>query len=293
MTPLDRLSWLRAVSADQMVTIGALRVAAALTGWIGKEGSCFPSVKTIGAAVGMQERGTRKVLSQLESAGWITVARTVGRTSNVYTPKFSTRSGGAGSTGHDGTGSTRSGGAGLKIANPARRGRQPGTGTLPTRSLECRLTREQGEQGLAERIPPEGNAHGSPDEISVVGPTFALKDGSLWKITTKALANLEVAFGNVDVRATLNIAAAWCDANPLRRKKANGMARFLHNWLATESKKHPRPMPATYGAEVTRSILDDIPELSLEAREACDRVRSSLPRDEQGHPLPVYAGDHA
>jgi hypothetical protein len=140
MSPLDRLAWLALVAADQTITVGALRVAVALTQWIGKHtGSCFPSVASIGAAVGMKERGTRQVIRQLEAGGWLAVKRTAGRTSNVYMLATPTRHGGTGLTGH--------GDAGSNAANPASDGSQPGTEAPPTRHSACRLTGEQGDQG--------------------------------------------------------------------------------------------------------------------------------------------------
>ena len=48
------------------------------------------------------------------------------------------------------------------------------------------------------------------------------------------------AYPAVDVRTEIRQAAAWCDANPRNRKTANGMGRFLVNWLSRSQDRAAR-----------------------------------------------------
>ncbi len=84
LSPLDRLLWLADVAADHGISSVGLRVAMVLPVWIGKDGSCFPAVGSVGAAIKMVERSARRGLRELEDRGWLTTNRSTGRTSNVY-----------------------------------------------------------------------------------------------------------------------------------------------------------------------------------------------------------------
>ena len=58
-----------------------------------------------------------------------------------------------------------------------------------------------------------------------------LKGGAEHEITPIDLRMLEESFPGVDVPAECRAMAAWCRANPGRRKTARGIHRFINAWL--------------------------------------------------------------
>lgn len=85
------------------------------------------------------------------------------------------------------------------------------------------------ERGPAS--PAEGRPIGSPEAGSPGGISIILKDGTAFTPTPAQLAEWRAAFPHVDVEAELRHAAAWCSANPAKRKTRRGAPAFIVSWL--------------------------------------------------------------
>ena len=83
-TFLDRDNWMRAILASDLPdNAKAVALAIALHLRV-KTGKCNPSYPTLAAESHVGERSTYRLVSLLESAGWLSVQRTQGRLSNQY-----------------------------------------------------------------------------------------------------------------------------------------------------------------------------------------------------------------
>lgn len=71
----------------------------------------------------------------------------------------------------------------------------------------------------------------APDTLPAV-LRFDCVRGKCWGLTQKQIDEWATAFPAVDVLAECRKALAWIEANPTKRKTANGMPRFLFNWLS-------------------------------------------------------------
>lgn len=70
--------------------------------------------------------------------------------------------------------------------------------------------------------------------------TYTLRDNTLWKLPQEKIVEYERTFPNIDVHRELQKAAQWTIDNPRKRKTADGMFRFLSNWLG-RTKPTPEP----------------------------------------------------
>lgn len=53
-------------------------------------------------------------------------------------------------------------------------------------------------------------------------------------------------YPNIDLEVQLKSMYSWLDANPSKRKTANGMKRFINGWLQRESAKAPSVWSGDY-----------------------------------------------
>lgn len=60
-----------------------------------------------------------------------------------------------------------------------------------------------------------------------------------WELSAEQLEDWRRLFPHVDVDSEVLKAYAWLDANPMRRKTARGMRRFLVAWLMRASPSWP------------------------------------------------------
>jgi len=84
---------------------------------------------------------------------------------------------------------------------------------------------------VRKRTPSRSDAAGGDDspvvfEMPILGGAFPVtqKDADTWRD----------AFPAVDIEQTLKEMAAWCDANPKRKKTSSGAKRFIVSWLTRE-----------------------------------------------------------
>jgi len=114
----------------------------------------------------------------------------------------------------------------------------------------------RGEESRGENLlNPSASAEGSSEPNGVrsepppadppvfVYPTVGSKQ--TWGLTRQFLHTLQERYPNLDVLEECRKALAWTEANPQRRKTAQGMPRFLVNWLnkAVDGRCAP-PTPA-------------------------------------------------
>lgn len=80
-------------------------------------------------------------------------------------------------------------------------------------------------------------------EVSGVPPphsiSLLLKNGEAHSIQQRDIDEWSVAYPAVDIVAELRKMAAWCKANPSKRKTAAGINRFVINWLSGSRKDMP------------------------------------------------------
>jgi hypothetical protein len=90
LDPLERLTWLTAVTLDSRATIAIVRVAGALAHrQNAKTGQLNPKVSTICGDTGLTDRAVRAAVKALEGAGFLFVSRGDGRGhSNAYRLTF-------------------------------------------------------------------------------------------------------------------------------------------------------------------------------------------------------------
>jgi hypothetical protein len=62
-----------------------------------------------------------------------------------------------------------------------------------------------------------------------------------WALTATHVDSLQQAFPGVDVLGECRKAHSWIDANPSRRKTANGMKNFLHGWMSRTNDRGRKP----------------------------------------------------
>lgn len=109
------------------------------------------------------------------------------------------------------------------------------------------LQSAKGKMGGRPTKQSRGKAVGLPDESSTTTSTSEKRDvqkveeGAFtfktvgkpesWILTTGRIDEWQAAYPNLDVRSQCRMALAWLDANPIKRKTASGMPRFLVNWL--------------------------------------------------------------
>jgi hypothetical protein len=250
MSPVDRLAWLRDIASTDAPGC-ALRVAAVLA-WHanGATGESRPGLRS---AVGLNvaKRGGR----WLRLAGWVKVKEDhPGKAVTYYLTRVTVAPG--------------------AITHPVQA--RSGTRVTSAPGLGSLVTPEQGHKDknkdyLAERradastqrigdtpADPGGQLMDqSPVDGGPAGPVFMLRDGSTWRAQVDFLATLGTAFPNADLDFELAKAAAWCAANPAKRKTKVGMTRFLNSWLTrspvrgvapttgTESGPRSGPTPST------------------------------------------------
>lgn len=103
-----------------------------------------------------------------------------------------------------------------------------------------------------EQIAP---SDGVASEQELTDFVFEIKGGT-WTLPVALYEKLSKAHGRIDEQ--LNKAAAWCVANPQKRKTATGMARFLNGWLARNPKSGGRTIE-----DVKRDAEDATKRLGL------------------------------
>lgn len=105
------------------------------------------------------------------------------------------------------------------------------------------LRSEEGGSGVAEAAPPPPAAEPPVATIPTKG------ERKEWHLLASHIADWKAAYPGLDIDAELRKAFAWLNANPDKRRTAQGMPRFLVNWFnrCTDNPRHspasPKPPP--------------------------------------------------
>ncbi len=91
------------------------------------------------------------------------------------------------------------------------------------------------QDSTVQDTPTVAGAPGALDCDSV-GPEFPTREGHAWRAQRGLVETIRAGARGLDVDAELAKAAAWCIANPTKRKTARGMARFLAGWVGRAAK---------------------------------------------------------
>lgn len=85
-----------------------------------------------------------------------------------------------------------------------------------------------------------------------------LNDKSEWSPDEATIASWKQAYPAVDIDAELKKMAAWCIANPQKRKTKSGIARFCNAWLAkAQNRGGSSPeLKGMRGTPVDRDLCD-------------------------------------
>lgn len=82
--------------------------------------------------------------------------------------------------------------------------------------------------------------HDAANANSAVNPVcIPLKGGGVYRVTEVDIVAWTAAYPGQDVISELRKAAAWCEANPAKRKTLAGVRKFSTGWLARNH--NPRP----------------------------------------------------
>ncbi len=87
-----------------------------------------------------------------------------------------------------------------------------------------------------------------------------LKDGSHYTVDPSDIAAWNETYTNIDVIQELMAAAAWCDANPSKRKTRTGIKRFINSWLQKADKGGGSPFSSNL-KQTTRLATRDMTEM--------------------------------
>lgn len=91
--------------------------------------------------------------------------------------------------------------------------------------------------------------------------SLILNDKSLYPVTEDQVNRWEELFPAVDVMQELRNMAAWCEANPQKRKTKSGIVRFITGWLSKEQNKGGNRPPKKKNPSCTYDI-DDLEKMS-------------------------------
>jgi hypothetical protein len=203
----------------------ALPVLLALADFANDRGECWPSVAKIAARARLSVRQTRRHLTTLERAGWITSTgnRIGGR---ALSTRWAINPGM------------------LDFENPDMdvpvSGNNPDMGVRVSRKTRTSATRnpDMGDRKPGHGCPPKQSR--SDQEATSSAPIarkLALDaDAGSWVgLSQETLTSWSQAFPHVDVPAELARAAAWVAANPTNRPRS--WSRFLVGWLGRAQDK--------------------------------------------------------
>ncbi len=92
--------------------------------------------------------------------------------------------------------------------------------------------------------------------------SLILNDKSLYLVTECQVKHWEELFPVVDVMQELRNMAAWCEANPQKRKTKSGILRFITGWLSKEQNKGGNRMTSKVKRSCASYNLSEIEDLS-------------------------------
>jgi hypothetical protein len=95
---------------------------------------------------------------------------------------------------------------------------------------------------------------------------LTLKGGAIHEIPDIDIRMWRHEFPKIDVDQELRSMAAWCDANPSKRKTARGVRRFIVSWLMRSSEK-AKPKEQIFAAAHKKFEPERKPQITREGAE--------------------------
>ena len=116
------------------------------------------------------------------------------------------------------------------------------------KDLEKELDLEKEKELCSERKKPsEPEAPPLADVEALI-----LNTGQEWRPTMAEFEDYKRLYPGVDVAQAFRNMAGWCRGNPKKRKTANGIRRFVTNWLSSDQDNATRPARKQAPKEKTR-----------------------------------------
>lgn len=94
-----------------------------------------------------------------------------------------------------------------------------------------------------------------------------LNDGKYHIVTEADVAHFKELYPAVNIGSEMRKMVGWLEANPVKRKTARGIGRFINSWLAREQDKGGNSVPAAKGKVVTETLYTQRPNDEPDADE--------------------------
>jgi hypothetical protein len=137
----------------------------------------------------------------------------------------------------------------------------------------------KGREGKGIEEEEEEEEETEPAEILMTFPCDGPKPS--WKFTNLHRDRLAKAYPSIDIEDQARQALAWVDANPTKRKTANGMPRFINGWIArAQNSGHGRPANGSAPAQPARKkepTLWELQTLLENKQKRLNQLRSKSP----------------
>ena len=181
---------------------------AIITNRIGKNGLCWPSVRTLARDAGIDKSTVLRAVATLQKTGDLIVDNHGQGRSQAYRLLSST---------------VRE----MRTVNATPTVRKARTGVRKTRtelSAKCvhiRTSKRTNKRTIEKK--PITN-----DPVVLEFPTV---DGTYWQLLESKLREYQQTFPDIDAAQECRKARQWCVDNPSRQKTARGILKFLSGWL--------------------------------------------------------------
>lgn len=108
---------------------------------------------------------------------------------------------------------------------------------------------------------PSGSLEIRPESFEPLPPdvftALPLLGGKRCLVSQKDVDHFRDFFPSLDVEQQFRSMSAWLEANPRQRKTAQGIRRFITNWLEREQNHAPRAAPGPQGSRVV-NVFDEM-----------------------------------
>jgi hypothetical protein len=243
---------LRAVATTPGLGVMAYRVGILLLSYADLQtGACWPSTARLANELQTDERRVRRALRELEEANLLTTDHVGGgrcntsrRTLKAAPARLPNRGTSDPGTSNPGTSRPGTGNPGqIEQETRVDSARKPGsyvpprtTRELPeehpsAKSSESSADADAREPVTAAGASPDSAEPDEPDDPVLLTIPVVGKGKPDWPLVRSHVDRLAEEFPGVDVPAEAKKARGWCIDNPTKRKTANGMPKFLRNWM--------------------------------------------------------------
>ena len=110
-------------------------------------------------------------------------------------------------------------------------GSSPGSSSSPQKKEDLISDPDQEKKEDPDQD-PDSFCSELPDSVPILEFPVVGKGPKSWPLTQRLVDELGKAFPGLDVIAEMRKALAWLQTNPMKRKTASGMPRFLNGWVS-------------------------------------------------------------